>query len=221
MEKFGDILSPGKTRCSRPRVPWSPTSLYIPAALTAVMRANATLPDFEPEGSMELKAWFASNADVDLPAALDLPVVTAMPPYGEQIVALTNQAGTVFPRQNMKDSSGASQMDPRTQVSSLHGVSMLQAAQNTLDANLALALLREAGGPNDRALVNIGVGAFTNLHGAPALAAARAAREAGNAPNTVLAAAVATVGRRLAENARKVAALMIDLFFLRGRFAPR
>jgi len=217
MEKFGvsDIYSPENPVFSA-KGALVTNIAHIPAALTAVMRANATLPDFEPEGSMELKAWFASNADVDLPAALDLPVVTAMPPYGEQIVALTNQVGTVFPRQNMKDSSGASQMDPRTQVSSLHGVSMLQAAQNTLEANLALALLREAGGPNDRALVNIGVGAFVNLHGAPALAAARAAREAGNAPNTVLAAAVATVGPRLAENARQVAALMIDLFSRAG-----
>jgi len=30
----------------------------IPAALTAVMRANGVAPDFEPEGTMELKPWF-------------------------------------------------------------------------------------------------------------------------------------------------------------------
>ena len=39
--------------------------------------------------------------------------------------ALDKQIGAAFPRQPMKDSSGASQMDAKTQVSSLHGVSML------------------------------------------------------------------------------------------------
>ena len=189
---------------------------HIPAALTAVMRANATLPDFEPEGTMELKPWFGANMGIELPAALDLPVVEASSPYREQISALASQLGTVFPRQNMKDVSGASQMDPRSQVSSLHGVTMLQAAQNSLEANLALALLREAGGRNDRALVNIAVGAFLNLHGTPALAAADAARESGSAPNAVLAAAAAMVGPRAAEPARQVAALMIELFSRAG-----
>ncbi len=189
---------------------------HIPAALTAVMRANATLPDFEPEGSMELKPWFGANMGIALPPALDLPVVQAGAPYREQIAALAGQVGTVFPRQNLKDCSGASQMDPRTQVSSLHGVSMLQAAQNTLEANLALALLREAGGANDRALVNVAVGAFLNLHGQPALVAAQAARESGSSPNAVLAAAAAMCGPLVAEKARQLVALMIDLFSAAG-----
>ncbi|MCW5615295.1 MAG: CoA-binding protein [Rhodocyclaceae bacterium] len=189
---------------------------HIPAALTAVMRANATLPDFEPEGTMELKPWFGANMGIELPAALDLPVVEASSPYREQISALASQLGTVFPRQNMKDVSGASQMDPRSQVSSLHGVTMLQAAQNSLESNLALALLRETGGPNDRALVNIAVTAFLNLHGTAALAAAEAARESGSAPNAVLAAAAAMVGPRTAEPARRIAALMIELFSQAG-----
>jgi hypothetical protein len=82
----------------------------------------------------------------------------------------------------MKDASGASQMDPKTQVTSLHGVSML-AAQCHRSRPTRLALLHELGGENDRALVNVAVGAEVNLHGDPLLAAAQAAREAGNAPN--------------------------------------
>ena len=121
----------------------------------------------------------------------------------------------------MKDVSGASQMDPRSQVSSLHGVTMLQAAQNSLESNLALALLRETGGPNDRALVNIAVTAFLNLHGTAALAAAEAARESGSAPNAVLAAAAAMVGPRTAEPARRIAALMIELSRRPACAAPR
>ena len=95
----------------------------------------------------------------------------------------------------MKDVSGASQMDPRSQVSSLHGVTMLQAAQNNLESTSPWPCCAETGGPNDRALVNIAVTAFLNLHGTAALAAAEATRESGSAPNAVLAAAAAMVGR--------------------------
>ncbi|TVT71785.1 MAG: CoA-binding protein [Denitromonas halophila] len=189
---------------------------HIPAALTAVMRANATLPDFAPEGTMELKPWFGSNQGIQLPASLDLPVVEAATPHNAHIAELARSVGTVFARQNLKDASGASQMDPRTQVSSLHGVSMLDAAQKPLEANLALALLRDAGGPNDHALINLSVLALTGLHGTAMLAAAQAAREAGNAPNSVLAAAASIVGPRTAEPAQQAAALLIDLFSAAG-----
>src|SRR5258707_129197 len=114
---------------------------HIPAALTAVMRANATMPDFTPEGSLALKPWFASNQTYQLPPALDLPAVRALAPYGEQIAQLNQQVGAIPPRQPMKDASGASQMDPKTQLSSLYRVTMLEAAQYPLEANVSLALL--------------------------------------------------------------------------------
>lgn len=217
MEKFGvdGLFTPDKPVFSA-RGAVVTNIAHIPAALTAVMRANATLPDFEPEGSMELKPWFGSNMGVALPAALDLPVVDAIAPYHTQIAALARQVGTLFPRQNLKDASGASQMDAKTHVSSLHGVSMLQAAQQPLEANLALALVHEAGGNNDRALLNVAVAAFVNLYGSPALAAAQAARETGNAPNAVLAAAASLLGPRLSDGAREAAALMIDVFSAAG-----
>ena len=189
---------------------------HIPAALTAVMRENATRPDFAPEGSLALKPWFGANQDLELPAALDLPVVEAMAPYNEQVAALARQIGTAFPRQTMKDCSGASQMDPKTQVTSLHGVSMLDAAQYPLESNISLALLHEPGGENDRKLINVAIGAELNLHGRPELAAAAAAREAGNAPNSVLAAAASIVGPRRAERAREAAVALIDLFARAG-----
>jgi len=185
---------------------------HIPAALTAVMRANATLPDFAPEGTMELKPWFGANLGIALPEKLDLPVVAAVEPYRSQIAALAKQVGAVFPRETLKDASGASKMDPKTQVSSLHGLSVLEAARLPLEANVGLALLREAGGDNDRKLVNVALAACVNLHGDPALAAAAAAREAGNAPNSVLAAALAIVGPRRAERARAIAAAFIERF---------
>src|SRR5438876_6197443 len=189
---------------------------HIPAALTAVMRENATRPDFAPEGSLALKPWFGSSQGLDLPAALDLPVVEATPPYNEQIAALAKQIGTVLPRQSMKDCSGASQMDAKTQVTSLHGVSMLDAAQYPFESNVSLALLHEPGGENDRKLMNIAIAAELNLHGTPELAAAQASREAGNAPNSVLAAAASVIGPQRFRRSRDAASALIDMFHRAG-----
>jgi len=217
MEKFGvdGVFTPENPVLSA-RGALVTNIAHIPAALTAVMRENGARPDFEPEGSLALKPWLGSNAGLALPPALDLPVVEAIAPYGAQIAALNRQIGAVFPRQSMKDASAASQMDPRTQVTSLHGLSMLDAAQYPMEANVCLALLGEPGGETDRALVNVAVNAEVNLHGTAALAAAEAAREAGNAPNSVLAAAVSLVGPRRAERARMALRLMIDGFAAAG-----
>jgi len=182
---------------------------HIPAALTAVMRANATLPDFEPEGSLALKPWFGSDAGLTLPVMLALPVVEAMAPYAEQVSQVNRQIGSVAPRQSMKDASSASQMDAVTQVSSLHGISMMQAATQPFEALVKLALLHDLGDTNDHQLVAASIAAHVNLYGTPELMAAQAARDAGNAPNAVMAAAAAIVGPRQ-EAARAAVRLMID-----------
>jgi succinyl-CoA synthetase alpha subunit len=189
---------------------------HIPAALTAVMRENAARPDFEPEGSLALKPWFGSSQGLELPRELDLALVAAPSPYNDQIVALNAQVGAMPPRQSMKDASGASQMDPKTQVTSLHGVSMLDAARYSLEGNVALALLHEPGGENDRKLISVAVCSALHLHGHPALAAAQASREAGNAPNSVLIAAASIFGPRCQERARSAAKVLIDLFSAAG-----
>ena len=213
MEKFGvdGIFSPDKPILSAKGAVVTNIA-HIPAALTAVMRENATRPDFAAEGSLALKPWFGANQGLELPKALDLPAVEATAPYNEQIAALAQQIGTVFPRQSMKDCSGASQMDAKTQVTSLHGVSMLDAAQYSFESNVNLALLHKPGGDNDRKLINVAIGAELNLRGDPALAAAQASREAGNTPNSVLAAAASIVGPRRAQRAREAAHVLIDTF---------
>jgi succinyl-CoA synthetase alpha subunit len=189
---------------------------HIPMALTAIMRENATRPDFAAEGSLALKPWFGADQGLPLPQTLTIPVVEAAPPYNEQIAALSKQIGAMLPRQPMKDCSGASQMDARTQITSLHGVSMLDAAQYPFEANVNLALMHELGGENDRKLINVAIGAELNLHGTAALAAAQAARDAGNAPNSVLAAAASIVGPRSAQRARQASSALIEIFAAAG-----
>ncbi|HTT13266.1 MAG TPA: CoA-binding protein [Burkholderiaceae bacterium] len=217
MEKFGvnAIFTPEKPVFSS-KGALVTNIAHIPAALTAVMAENAARPDFAPEGSLALKAWFGADRGLKLPPALTLPVVEAMAPYNDQIARLNRQIGTVFPRESMKDTSGASRMDPQTQVTSLHGVTMLDAALQPMESNLNLALMREPGGENDRALINVAVGAEVLLYGRPTLAAAQAARDAGNAPNSVLAAAASIVGPKPQEPARRALSDLITRFAAAG-----
>jgi succinyl-CoA synthetase alpha subunit len=189
---------------------------HIPAALTAVMGANATLPDFAPEGSMALKAWFGSDEGLELPRELCPAVVEAVAPYNEQVAQLNAQIGAAVPRQAMKDASGASQMDAKTQVSSLHGTTMLTAATLPFEANVALALVHDPGGENDHKLIATAVAAHVNLHGRAELAAAQGSRDAGNTPNVVLAAAAGIVGPLRQQPARAALHLMLERFHAAG-----
>ena len=185
---------------------------YIPLALTAVMKLNNVRPDFTPRGSLSLKPWIANDQGIKLPTHLALPTVEAITPYNEQIKALARQVGAVIPRQSMKDKSGATVMDPKTQVTSVHGYSVLDLAVLPLEANFALPLVHEIAGPNDRAMLDIAVAAETNLVGDPALMAAEAAREAGNSPNTIMAAAASIIGPKRVQRALACATRLIDLF---------
>jgi succinyl-CoA synthetase alpha subunit len=185
---------------------------HIPAALTTVMAASGARPDFAPRGSLSLKSWMANDQGIPLPAELALRPVIAPEPYAAQIAALGAQVGAVIARQNMKDRSGASQMDPTTQVTSVHGHSVLELALQPLQANFALPLVHEGAGPNDRAMLDIAVAAEVNLVGDPILVAVDAARAAGNSPNTVMAAAAAIVGPKRVERALACTRALIDLF---------
>ncbi|HXW29555.1 MAG TPA: CoA-binding protein, partial [Xanthobacteraceae bacterium] len=193
----------------------------IPLALSAVMRRNGIDPDFQPRGSLALKPWIANDQGLALPPALAIPVVEAITPYDEQIKALSRQVGAVIPRQNMKDKSGASVLDPETQVTSLHGHSVLDLAFQPLEVNFALPLVRELVSDNDRALLDVAIAAEMNLAGDVALTAADAARDAGNAPNTVMAAAAAMIGPKRVEGALVCSSTLIDLFAHSGLLDSR
>ncbi|MGE3623719.1 MAG: CoA-binding protein [Bdellovibrionales bacterium] len=185
---------------------------HIPLALTAVMKKNGINPDFAAEGDLSLKPWFGGNAGIALPQEFDLKPVRAIAPYDSQIEELTHHVGAVFPRQNMKDMSSSSIMDPETQVTRVSGVSVLDAAGLPLEANLCLPLTREVNDANDNALFDIAVAAGLNLHGDPAAVVADAVRDAGNAPNATLAAAVCAIGPSRVEPACAAADVLIDLF---------
>ena len=96
---------------------------HIPQALTKVMALNGIEPDFPPKGDLSLKAWFGNNQGLVLPAELDLPVVEAPCALStRRSRSCGGRSAAMFIRQSMKDASGATVMDPATQVTSLHGV---------------------------------------------------------------------------------------------------
>ncbi len=185
---------------------------YIPEALTAVMKLNGKEPDFASKGSLSLKSWFGNNQGLDLPKGLDTPVVEAISPYNEQIAALDKQVGAQYRRETLKDASGASMMDPKTQVSKIHQTSILDASTKTFEANLVFALCREYPSEYGEKIANIALNAHVNQYGQATLAAAEASREAGNSPNTVVSAAVAIVGKRTVQPAMDAAKALLELF---------
>ena len=115
---------------------------HIPDALTAVMKLNNEKSDFEPKGNLNLKCWFAGDGGLKIPAELETPVVEAVEPYNEQIEAISRHKGAQFPRETMKDTSGASMMDPKTQVSRIHNISILDASKKSFEENLVMSLTR-------------------------------------------------------------------------------
>jgi succinyl-CoA synthetase alpha subunit len=185
---------------------------HIPDALSAVMENNCTEPDFEPRGNLSLKCWFASNNGIKLPKALDVGTVEAVSPYNEQITIASQESGAMFPRENLKDASGASMMDPKSQVTRVHNVSVLDASRRTFEENLVMSLVRGYPTEKGKMLANIALNAKVNQHGEAALAAAEAARENGNSPNTVLAAAAAITGKKKAAATIEAVKVLVDLF---------
>ena len=220
-EKFGvkGCFSPDTPICSAKGAVVTNIS-HIPLALTAVMMMNGIKPDFAPRGDLSPKCWFRNSQGLDLPAELSPPVVEAMEPYNQQIADLAKQVGTVFPRQSMKDCSGASRMDASTQVSQIHGISVMDASTHTLEENLVQSLIREYADSNGIEMANVALNAFVNQSGTVLLAAADAAREAGSSPNAVLSSAVAIVGPKEVESARDAVQVFIDLFGLSGMRDP-
>ncbi len=138
---------------------------HIPLALTAVMAKRGKKPDFDPVGDLSMKCWFSNTQGIDLPPQLSPQVVTALEPYNEQIAGLDDQVGVVFPRQTLKDASGASMMDPKTQVSKLHGTSVLDASTHSFEENLVQSLVREYPDANSTSLANVALNAFVNQNG--------------------------------------------------------
>ena len=216
----GEAFTPDNPACSA-KGALTRNIADIPAALTAVMRANGVEPDFPPRGDLSLKSWLANDQGLQLPENLCMAPVRPNEPYASQIDGLQRQVGKVFPRQTMKDKSGATAIDPETQVASVHGHTVLDLALQPIEASFALPLVHDLAGPEDRAMLDVLIAAEMNLVGDSALMAAEAARHAGNSPNTVMAAAAAMIGPGRVARALDCSKALIDAFAHVGLSDPR
>jgi succinyl-CoA synthetase alpha subunit len=185
---------------------------HIPEAVTKVMELNGQKPDFAPKGSLDLKSWFGNNQGLSLPPELDVPVVEASEPYNQQIEALNKMVGAQYRRETLKDASGASMMDPKTQVSKIHNTSILDASVKTFEANLVYALTRVYTSEYGEKIANIVLNMYVNQHGQATLVAAQASRENGSSPNTVVSAAVAICGKKMVQKAMDTSTALLELF---------
>ena len=88
-------------------------------------------------------------------------------PYNEQIEALDKMVGAQYRRETLKDASGASMMDPKTQVSKIHNTSILDASLKTFEANLVFALTRVYTCEYGEKIANIVLNMYVNQHGQP------------------------------------------------------
>ena len=225
MDYFGtkDIYTPGSKHFTKKGAVVTNIA-HIPEALTRVMKAAGRKPDFKPRGDLSLKSWFGSNASIQVPKNLDMAPVKAVAPYDEQIALVSNQVGAQLPRQAMKDTSGASMMDPKTQVTKIHGISVLDASKKMLEENLVMSLMKEYPNKYKTKLANIAFNAYVNHSateaGRAALDAADASRRFGNSPNTALSSAVAVIGKGAVEPSLAAMKLMAEKFRSAGDDAP-
>ncbi len=164
----------------------------FPQAMQAVYEEIGEELDFESSGDLSLKLWLSDNF-MPIPADLDLPVVTPLSPYGEQMDSVKKQVGAQPLRQNMRNASGASRMDPGTQVSELHGKSILELSKLTLEENIFFTLAKVKPPEEDTKTLNLLLNSFLKLEEGEVDQVLRA-REMGATPNAYLTSVIAAQG---------------------------
>ena len=209
-EYFGvDVFDP-KTRKVSKRGVRVPSIQYIPDAVRAVFEKIDEKPDFATTGDLSLKLWLGDSL-VKLPEGLDLPIVQAPAPYDQQIVEVNKQVGAHYLRQNMACKSGASRMNRETQVSELHGMTVLDLSKHTLEENLYFALAKVMPEKADLPTLNLILNLFMKID-ERRMELIDVGRANGCTPNAYLASQIALVGdKELLAKSRDHARFIIDL----------
>ncbi len=166
----------------------------IPAAMRAVYDELGMEPDFPSQGDLSLKVWLKDHV-VTLPKELELPLTEPLAPYNEQLALVNKQVGAQYLRRNMSDASGASRMDPVTQVAELHGKPILDLATRTLEENIFFSLAKTMPDKDEIDTVNTLLNLMMRLDSGE-MAAVDRARANGATPNAYLATEMASLGER-------------------------
>ena len=164
----------------------------FPKAMQAVYQKIDEAPDFAASGDLSLKLWLSDNL-VKMPKDLDLPVVKALEPYDKQILEINKHIGAHYLRQNMADKSGASRMDPVTQVTELHNKSILELSKCTLEENIYFSLAKLLPEKNDIPTINMLLNLFLKVD-LKHIDMIDIAKKNNCTPNAYIASQIATIG---------------------------
>ena len=183
---------------------------HFPEAMKAVFEAIDEAPDFASSGDLSLKLWISDNW-LTLPPELDTPVVRAMSPYDHQIREINIQVGANYLRQSMADKSGASRMDPKTQVSELHGKSILELSNYTMEENIYFSLAKVMPDPADIPTINILLNLFLKIE-ERRMDLVDLARANGCTPNAYIGSQIALIGDKpFLARARQATRILINM----------
>lgn len=183
---------------------------HFPEAMKAIFQKIDEQPDFKESGDLSLKLWISDDF-LKLPKELDLPVVQALSPYDEQIKEINKLVGAQFVRQNMRNKSGASRMNPQTQVAELYGIPVLDLSQNSFEENIYFSLTKVMPGKRDLRRINMLLNLFMRLD-ENILPILNMADQNNCTPNALLASRLALIGENpFLEKIRHTSRLLIDI----------
>jgi len=182
----------------------------IPEAMAAVYKKIDETPDFDSSGDLNLKLWMSDNF-VKMPKELELPTVTPIQPYDEQFAEINKQIGAQPLRQNMVDKSGASRMDKTSQVTHIHGRSILELSELTLEENIYFNLAKVMPERSDINTINLILNLLLKLD-AGEMDIVNVARQNNASPNAYLSTALAALGdNEMLKRTREYSRFVIDL----------
>ncbi|MBI9072090.1 MAG: hypothetical protein JEY94_10855 [Melioribacteraceae bacterium] len=182
----------------------------VPDAMKTVFEKLDEEPDFPSDGDLSLKPWL-SDTIMKLPDELNIPVFRAISPYDKQIEEINKQVGAQYLRQNMRNTSGASKMNPGTQVAELHGKTILDLSKNSIEENIYFSIAKVLPEKEDIPSINLLLNIFLKMN-PKAMLNIDTAMANGATPNAYISSQIAMIGNKpLLANSRKQAEFIIDL----------
>jgi succinyl-CoA synthetase alpha subunit len=191
-----------------------PTIQQIPEALAEVMKMLGHKSDFEPIGDLSLKPWFVSHQGLHFPKELNIESVKAMSPYDGEIDEANHMVGAQYLRQTMRNASGATRMNKKTDVTEIHGKSLLDLVSEDFGASSLYAVLRDMPSANQMHVVTPVLNWLTS-EGTKYNDFAAESRKNGATPNAYIGACVLMSGNNEMYKAfQQNTKILIDLFYI-------
>jgi succinyl-CoA synthetase alpha subunit/citrate synthase len=185
---------------------------HIPLAMKAVFDKRKMQSDFAPVGNLDLKPWFGNDFNFKLPAALQIPLTRALSPYDLEIDRVNKELGAVYLRQNMRNKSGVSFMNPKTHITELHGQKVTDLAKRLLEENIFFAISKQFPESSDISFINSILNYLAQVP-EPYFALVKQAENNGATPNQSLLSALAITGNNnRMKTVEKYISGLIDLY---------